>query len=151
MGKYTTLKNILRLTVSILLLVCFGMMFFNQVRVTGVGKLNFINSYFGEHGTFIPFIGYVLMLICAGLCFGLINVNVLEEQKRVVYYVISAVLVVASLLVFIEGAIITARYNQDGVSARLLAPPIIAGILSFISALLLSFVEISGKEPKQEY
>lgn len=150
MARYTVLKNLLRLIASIMLFVAFGMMFFNQVSVAGVGKLNFIDSYFGSHGSFISFIGYVLLLVCGGISLGFINSNLLEEQKRYIYYIVSAVIVAAAVLIFIEGAIITNNYNQDGVSARLLAPPIIAGVSAIVAALLLSFVEISKKESKQD-
>lgn len=149
MAKYKVLRNLIRLIASIMSLIGFGMMFLYQVRITGRGELNFIDTFFGSDGTFIPLIGYVLMLACSIVCFVFINSPMLEEHKRFIYYIISSVLVIAALLVFTEGAVITSLINEEDVSARLLAPPIIAGVLAIVSALGLSFVEISTKHKRE--
>ena len=149
MAKFKVLRNLIRLIASIMSLVGFGMMFLYQVRITNRGELSFIDTFFGSDGTFIPLIGYGLMLASAVVCFIFIDSPMLEEQKRFIYYAISAVLVIAALLVFTEGALITAMINEEGVSARLLSPPIIAGTLAIVSALGLSFAEISTKHKKE--
>ena len=73
----------------------------------------------------------------------------LEERKRFVYYIIAAVLIIAALLIFAEGAIITISINQEGTKAHLLAPPIIAGVIAVISSLGLSFAELSTKHQEK--
>ena len=125
-------------------------MFLNQVKVSNNGELNFIQSYFEAHGSFIPMIGYVLMFAAGivGLIF--LKATILEEQKKFIYYGAAIALVIASLLVLMEGAFITMSINQEGVSAQLLFAPIFASVVSIISALMLCLFEIMTNRSEEK-
>ena len=140
MNKLKSVKNIIRLSAVALLVVAFGCMFFNQVIVTNQGKLNFIESYFSNHGSFIPLIGYVLLFLTA---FG-ITITVFfnqYEEKRIVFILCAIIILISSIIIFMEGALITIRINTEGVSARLLTAPIVAGSLSILASLGICFAE----------
>ena len=141
MTKHLTLRNIIRAASAFLAFVGFIFMFFNQVEVTAQGKINFVDSFFGNHGSPLAFVGYILLIAASLTTVGMIFLTVVEEKKRYVYLILAAVLVVASIFVFIEGAIITSNINLDGITARLLFAPAFAGILAIISALGLCFAE----------
>lgn len=141
MTRHFTLKNIIKAVAASFAFIAFILMFFNQVDVIGSGKMNFVDSFFGRYGSPLSFVGYILIILSSLTIGGMIMLNVLEEKKRVVYFIVAGVLVVSSILIFIEGAIITNNINTSGVKAQLLFPPVFAGILAFLAAIGICFSE----------
>lgn len=141
MSKYLTLRNIIRASSAFLLLVGFVLMFFNQVDVTYSGKMSFTDAFFGRYGSPITFVGYILLIVSSLTIGGMILLGVLEEKKRIVYFVVAVVLVAASIFIFIEGAVITSNINVNGTVARILLPPALAGVFAILAALGLCFAE----------
>ena len=147
MYKYLTLKNVIRASCAILLFVGFFFMFFNQVDVTYSGKMSFSEAFFGKYGSPLTFVGYLILLLSSFTTGGMILLNVQEEKKKVIYFIVVGILLVAAIFLFIEGAVITNNIGQNGINARLLLPPVLAGVFAVISSLALCFAEfVSDKQ-----
>lgn len=137
MKKLLTLGNILKAAGAILGLVAFFMMFAKQLWV-GNKSLKVIYSYdFAlfdkDFGSWISFVGYLLVLIAAlGLCADIF----LKDKKtaKLVAFAIAGALLLGAILIFIEAAVVNGR--ADVSAYHLAAGPVLAGIFALLAGLL---------------
>lgn len=144
LAKIKTLPMIIRLAAAVLALVAFFLMFGDQLA-QGDGTVAFNSALFGGEvklfgvvigtykGATVGFVGYMLILI-AGIASPVVAL-VLKDKKveTIVTIACAAVLIVASVLVFVIAAAFNGANDTD--AFKLAACPIIAGILAIVAGL----------------
>ena len=82
MKKLLTLPNLLKLAGALFGIIAFALMFANQLYAEILGKRGYVafnDAMFGEYGSAITFIGYLLILIAA---LGLVALVLLKLDKK---------------------------------------------------------------------
>ncbi len=136
MKKLFTLSNVIKLGALVFGLVAFFLMFANQLYAELLGNRGYVafdDAMFGDYGSVITFIGYLLILLSVLAVCALIFVNIDSKLKRYINLGLSVLLILGAVFVFIEAAVVNGRIDAD--MYHLAAAPIIAGIFAIIAAL----------------
>lgn len=137
MKKFLTLVNVLKCAAVLLGLIAFFLMFAKQLYVGDSDYKAFVafdDALFGEGGSVISFIGYLLIILAAIAVCVLLFVKLDKKIKLYVALGLAFVFVLAAIFVFIEASVVN---NNALFAYHLTAAPVFAGILAILSAILL--------------
>lgn len=115
MKKVLTAQNFVRLLSAIVGVVAFFFMFGDQLYRgnTNPVYIHYQDVYFGDYGTVVPFLAYLLILILVIVM--ILNALIIPSgPDKIVQWVIPALLVVSAILIVCEGAIYTANASPYG-------------------------------------
>ena len=132
MKKYLTLANLMKAAAALFGLIAFFMMFTNQVHLGSI-YISFSDAMFGNGGSVITFIGYLMILLASfGAC-ALVFLGLDAKMNKILALVFAFVLILGAVVVFIEAAVINGEYNVY----ELAGGPVVAGIFAIIAGLLV--------------
>ena len=145
-GLFST-ANIFRFLAAILAIVAFCLMFGNQLKVTskvvllgeGTSYVSFSDTFFGDGGNPLGFIGYILVLVGGLAACLLAFAKFSKSSKLIVNLLVAALLLAGTVLVFLTavpfqgGSAKVFGYEVGKVTISLAVFPIIAGILGAVS------------------
>ena len=135
MKKLLTLPNILKLAGALFGLIAFCLMFTNQIYSELLGKKVFVefnDALFGEYGSPISFIGYLLILIASLGLVALVLLKLDKKNGKLIAFCIAGILLLGAIFVFIEAAVINGKVN--GNAYHLAAGPVFAGVFALLAA-----------------
>ena len=145
-GLFST-ANIFRFLAAVLAIVAFCLMFGNQLKVTskvvllgeGTTEISFSDTFFGNSGNPLGFIGYILVLV-GGLATCLLAfAKFSKSSKLIVNLLVAAILVAGTVLVFLTavpfqgGSATVFGFEVGKVTVGLAIFPIIAGVLGAVA------------------
>ena len=136
MKKLLTLPNILKLAGALLGIIAFALMFANQLYAEVLGHKGFVafdDAMFGEYGSAITFIGYLLILIAALGLVALVLIKLDAKHGKLVGLCLAGLLILGAIFVFIEAAVVNGRV--DASMYHLAAAPVFAGIFAILAGL----------------
>ena len=144
-NKYVKLHSLIRMFAALLAIAAFISMFFaKQAQHQDSGFFgdviaDFSNgAFFGgsdklwEHGNFVGFIAYLLILIggLAGLAFVFVDEMLGKDLTKKLSFVVAGVMVIGAIFLFLFGPLLNAFNNyKDMVTS---AAPIVFGVLAII-------------------
>ena len=136
MKKFLTLPNVLKCGAAVFGLAAFFLMFGNQLYAEVLGKKGYVafdSALFGDNGSVITFIGYLLILLSVCAVCVLVFVKLDAKIKKFVNLGLAGILVLGAVFVFIEAAVVNGRLGAS--LYHLAACPILAGIFAIVAAL----------------
>ena len=142
MKKYFTLSNCLKACAALLGLVAFFLMFANQLYAEVLGSrgyVEFSDAMFGDYGSVITFVGYLLFFLSAAGACALTFLGMDAKTKKYASLGLAFLFVLAAIFVFIEAGVVNGRL--DASMYHLSAAPVIAGILGILAGLAVALSE----------
>ncbi|MBP5356557.1 MAG: hypothetical protein J6Y68_00225 [Clostridia bacterium] len=142
MKKFLTISNLFKICAAIFGLVAFFLMFADQIYVEILGARgysSFSDTFFGENGAIITFIGYLLIGISSIAICLLLFMSIDKKIKKFVSFGLALVLILGAVFVFIVSAVINGNTNVTHPAAA----PIIAGIFAIVAAIALAISEFA--------
>lgn len=136
MKKLVTLSNLIKIGAAVFGLVAFFLMFANQLYAEILGNRGYVefgDALFGDNGSVITFIGYLLIAISSIGIIALFFIDIDEKIKKFVSFGIAVLLILGAVFVFIVSSVVNGNVGADLYHAA--AAPIIAGIFAIIAAL----------------
>ena len=137
MKKLLTLPNLLKLGAALFGIIAFALMFANQLwweePLLGKHQIAFDDAMFGEYGSAITFIGYLLVLIAALGLVALVLLKLDAKHGKLIGLCLAGLLILGAIFIFIEAAVVNGRV--DGSVYHLAAAPVFAGIFALLAGL----------------
>jgi len=136
MKRFLTLPNVLKCVAAVFGLAAFFLMFGNQLYAEVLGKKAYVGfdaALFGDNGSVITFIGYLLVLLSVCAVCALVFVKLDAKLGKAIDLGLAGVLVLGAVFVFIEAAVVNGRLGAS--PYHLAACPILAGIFAIVAAL----------------
>lgn len=146
MKQILTLRNLIKLGALLFAIAAFCMMFGNQLTAylgnTKIGEIKFDDALFGDHGSVLSFVGYLLMLI-AGIVAGLlVFLKAPDNIKKYIALGVAVVLIIGAIFVFVEGAVVqNANKGYLNYKYQLTVFPILGGIFGIVAGLAVAASE----------
>lgn len=134
MKKLLTLPNILKLAGALLGIIAFALMFADQLFLQlGNTKVMvpFDDAMFGDGGSAITFIGYLLILLAALGLVALVLLKLDKKHGKLIALCLAGILILGAIFVLIEAAVV----NGKNGSLKLAAAPVFAGIFAILAGL----------------
>ena len=141
--------NIFRFLAAICAVAGFCMMFGNQLKITSkailigeaTSQVSFSDTFFGNGGNPLGFIGYMLILVGGLAACLLVFAKFSKGTKLIVNLLVAALLLAGTVLVFLtavpfqgqSGTATVWGYEVGKITIGLTAFPIIAGVLGAVS------------------
>lgn len=136
MKKLLTLSNLIKICAAVFGLVAFFLMFANQLYAEILGNrayVEFGDALFGDYGSVISFIGYLIIGISSICIIALLFIDFDEKIKKFAGFGLAVLLILGAVFVFIVASVVNGNIGFDTYHAA--AAPIIAGIFAIIAAL----------------
>lgn len=144
MKKLLTLKNVLKCAAVLFGLIAFFLMFAKQLYVELLGNKGYVafdDAMFGNDGSVITFIGYLLVILASlGVC-ALVFLSLDEKIKKLAIFGAAFLLLLGAIFIFIEASVVNG--NIGGSAYHLTAGPVFAGILAILAAVLVCASEFA--------
>ena len=148
MKKLLTLSNVLKAIAAVFGLVAFFLMFANQLYFnvfTEKAYIGFNDALFGDNGAVLSFVGYLFVLLATLASCVMMFAPVKDRTKKIVNLAVAGVMVIGAIFIFVEAAVVNGK--TDATIMNLAAAPIVAGVLSIVSALAIAISGIVSDKP----
>ena len=148
MKKLLTLSNVLKAIAAVFGLVAFFLMFANQLYFnvfTEKAYIGFNDALFGENGAVLSFVGYLFVLLATLASCVMMFAPVKDRTKKIVNLAVAGVMIIGAIFIFVEAAVVNGKANTT--IMNLAAAPIVAGVLSIVSALAIAISGIVSDKP----